>query len=115
MLNTTERCSNRSSMAAATIGSSKIFPHEAMPRFVVSTVELLRYRVVMTWKQSGRGFASEREVSHFVDDQQAWSGEEPHGRGPSALERGAVAPGHQIRGSRVVRAVAGVDRRPGER
>jgi hypothetical protein len=38
MLNTTER----SSMAAATIGSSKILPEDPMPRFVVSTVELLR-------------------------------------------------------------------------
>ncbi len=28
MLNTTLRCKSRSSIAAATIGSSKIFPHE---------------------------------------------------------------------------------------
>ena len=41
-------------MAAATIGSSKIFPHEPTPRLVVSTVELLRYLVVMTWNKELR-------------------------------------------------------------
>ena len=29
-------------MAAATVGSSKIWPQDAMPRLVVSTIELLR-------------------------------------------------------------------------
>jgi len=32
----------RSSIAAATIGSSKIFPQELTPRFVVTTIELFR-------------------------------------------------------------------------
>ncbi len=42
MLSTTDRCSRRSSMAAATMGSSKIWPQEAMPRLVVSAIEPLR-------------------------------------------------------------------------
>jgi len=52
MLNTTLRCKSRSSIAAAVIGSSKILPHDAMPRFVVRIVELFRYLVVMTWNSA---------------------------------------------------------------
>jgi hypothetical protein len=33
---------SRSSMAAATMGASKIWPQAAMPRLVVSTIEPLR-------------------------------------------------------------------------
>ena len=39
-------------MAAATIGSSKIFPQEAMPRLVVSAMEPLKCRWVMTWNSA---------------------------------------------------------------
>jgi hypothetical protein len=52
MLNTTLRCSRRSSMAAATMGSSKIFPHEPVPRFVVKQMLAFRYRWVITWKSA---------------------------------------------------------------
>lgn len=38
-------------MAAATMGSSKILPHEPTPRLVVRTVELFKYLVVMTWNK----------------------------------------------------------------
>jgi len=51
MLNTTLRWRSRSSMAAATMGSSKILPHEPTPRLVVRTVELFKYLVVMTWNK----------------------------------------------------------------
>jgi hypothetical protein len=61
MLKTTLRCSSRSSIAAATIASSKIFPHEPTPRFVVRIVELFRYLVVMTWNNAAAAsFASGR-------------------------------------------------------
>jgi hypothetical protein len=36
-------------MAAATIGSSKIFPPEPTPRWVGGPGELWSYLVVMTW------------------------------------------------------------------
>jgi hypothetical protein len=39
MLNTTERCRSRSSMAAAMVVSSKMSPQEATPRFVVRMTE----------------------------------------------------------------------------
>ena len=42
MLNTTLQYKSRSNIAAATIGSSKILPHEAMPKLVVKTVELFK-------------------------------------------------------------------------
>src|SRR5258708_34810001 len=52
MLRTTDRCSSRSGMAAAAIGSSKIFPQDGMPRLVVSALEPFRYRWVMTWNSA---------------------------------------------------------------
>ena len=39
MLNTTLLCNRRSNMAAATIGSSKIFPQDPTPKLVVSAME----------------------------------------------------------------------------
>ena len=39
-------------MAAATMGSSKIFPHEPVPRFVVKQMLAFRYRWVITWKSA---------------------------------------------------------------
>jgi hypothetical protein len=44
MLKTTDRCRSQSSIAAATIGSSKIFPQEAIPRLVVNAMEPLKWR-----------------------------------------------------------------------
>jgi len=43
MLKTTERWRSRSSIAAATVGSSKMRPQLAMPRFVVSAIEPFWY------------------------------------------------------------------------
>ena len=43
-----------------------------------------------------------------IDGQQGGSGEEPHGGGPAALDRGAVAAGGQVSSGREVGAVAGV-------
>jgi hypothetical protein len=42
MLKTTDRWSSRSSIAAATVGSSKIRPELPMPRLVVNTIEPFR-------------------------------------------------------------------------
>lgn len=42
MLNTTERWASRSSMAAATMGSSKMRLPEPTPRLVVSAIEPCR-------------------------------------------------------------------------
>jgi hypothetical protein len=39
-------------MAAATMGSSKIFPHEPTPKLVVSAMLPFKYRWVMTWKRA---------------------------------------------------------------
>ncbi len=48
MLNTTDRCKSRSSMAAAMVVSEKMSPHDATPRLVVrmigvAPVELPRF------------------------------------------------------------------------
>jgi len=42
MLNTMLRWRSRSSMAAATMGSSKIFPQEPTPRLVVKAMDPFR-------------------------------------------------------------------------
>ena len=52
MLSTTDLCSSRSSIAAATIGSSKILPQDGMPRLVVSAIEPLKCRWVITWNSA---------------------------------------------------------------
>jgi len=52
MLKTTLRCKSRSNMAAATMGSSKIFPHEPTCRFVVKQMLPFMYLWVMTWKSA---------------------------------------------------------------
>jgi hypothetical protein len=53
MVSTVLRCSRRSSMAAAIMGSSlKVWPHEAIPLLVVSAMLPLRYRWEMTWKSA---------------------------------------------------------------
>ena len=52
MLKTTLLCKRRSNMAAATMGSSKIFPHEPTPRLVVMTMEPFKYLWVMTWNRA---------------------------------------------------------------
>src|SRR4051812_47615601 len=109
MLNTTERWRSRSSMATATVGSSKICPQEAIPRLVVSTVGGLEVALGDDLEQRGGGFGREGEVADFVDDQQSRSGEEAHGGRPASFERGAVAACCEVGGGGVVGAVAGVD------
>ena len=52
MLKTTERWRSRSSIAAATVGSSKMRPQDAMPKFVVSAIEPFWYLWLTTWKSA---------------------------------------------------------------
>ena len=89
-------------MAPATSGSSKTLPHRPTPRLVVSAMLHLKYRWLITWKNMAARFERERETSDFVNDQQAWSGEESHGGRPAAFERGAVTSGCGVRGGGVV-------------
>ena len=96
-------------MAAATMGSSKIFPQEAIPRLVVNTVRAFEVSGGDDLEEGGGGLVGEGEVADLVDDQQAGSGEEPHGGGPAAFEGGSVAAGDEIGGGGVVGAIAGVD------
>jgi hypothetical protein len=100
---------SRSSMAAATTGSSKISPHWLMPRLVVSTIDWPSVAAVDDLEQRRGGLAGQRQVAELVDDQQLGGGEEPHGVGPAALDRGLVAAGDEVGGGGVVDAVAGVD------
>ena len=109
MLRTTDLCSSRSSMAAATIGSSKIFPHDGMPRLVVKRDGAFEMPLGDHLEQRGGALGLQRQVAHLVNDQEAGAGEEPHGGGPAALDRGAVAAGDQVGGGGVVGAVAGGD------
>ena len=101
-------------MAAATIGSSKIFPHELTPRLVVMTMEHFKIALGDNLEQRGSRFALQRQVADFVDDQEPRSGEEAHGGGPPSFEGGAVTTCGQIGSRRVVGPIAGVDRGPGE-
>jgi hypothetical protein len=64
---------------------------------VVNTMEDFKYRWETTLgdnlKQCGRGFGRQRQIPELVDRQQSRSGVEPHGGGPAALDRGAMAVG----------------------
>jgi len=60
-------------------------------------------------EQRGRRFRRERQISDFINNQQAWSGKEAHGGRPAAFERGTVTTGCEVRGGGVVGAVAGFD------
>src|SRR5215470_15065 len=52
--------------------------------------------VVDHLEQGGGAVGGQREVAELVDDQQAGPGEEPHDRGPAALDGGLVAFGGQV-------------------
>ena len=52
MLNTTLLCKSRSNMAAATMGSSNIFPQDPTPRLVVKAILPFKYLWVMTWNSA---------------------------------------------------------------
>ena len=59
-------------------------------------------------EERGCGFAGEREVAEFVDDEQGGAGEEAHSGGPSPLNGGAVAAGREVGGGGEVGAITGM-------
>ena len=87
-------------MAAAMVVSEKMSPHEATPRLVVKMTEPFRYRLAMTWNSAAASSAGHGEEAELVHDEDGWSGEEPHGGGPSPFEVG---------GGGVIDAMPGVD------
>ena len=61
------------------------------------------------------GFAGHREIAEFIDDQDLWSGPEPHGVRPASVHRSARGAGNEVGGGCVVDAVARVHRPVPER
>src|SRR5450756_481100 len=60
------------------------------------------------------GLGGQGQVAHLVDHEELRAGIEAHRRGPAAFDRGPVAACRELGRSRVVGALAGFDRSPGE-
>ncbi len=94
-------------MAAASISSPRTLPQLAIPRLVVRTMLVLRWRWLMTLEQGGRGVGGQGQVAELVDDEQRRVGEQAHSAGPAAFDRCPVTAGGEVGGGGEVGAVAG--------
>ena len=65
-------------------------------------------------EQGRYGFGGQRQVTELVDDQAGGAGEEAHGGGPAAFDRGAVAAGGEVGGGGEVGAVPSLGRTAGQ-
>ena len=108
-------CRRRSSIAAATVVSSKISPQPAMPRLVVRTMDPRLVAAADDLEEVAGGLAGHREVAELVNDEQQRSAPEAHRGLPASLERGLRGLGDEVRGGGVVDAVAGLHRLQAER
>ena len=96
MFMTTLRCNSRSNIAAAIIGSSlKTFPH-GDPEVGRQSDAALQVPPAHNLEKCGGGLAGQRQVAHFVDDQEARPHVKTHGVRPPSLEGGAVAASREV-------------------
>ena len=94
-------------MAAATVVSPRISPQDADAAVGGEDDRGLQVALGDDLEQRGGGLGGQRQVAQFVDDEQGGAGEEAHGGGPAAFDRGAVAAGGEVGGGGEVGAVAG--------